>query len=191
MAARLSRFVPVLAFAAALHGCAAGGGLFATQARLGYEGDVRPLEEVAVVMGDGVVTFVGVNGKPLDQHRRLGPRLWAGGFLLIDVAPGPNVFELCFSYATPAGSPGPGGPGGPAYRYEASPRYGGGPAYTSGFCRETVAVTLDAERGRIYQARFRPLRGTLWTADFVDVTEARRADIAERRRELAGYVPER
>lgn len=29
-----------------------------------------------------------------------GPEVWAGGFLLIDVAPGVNAFELCFSYST-------------------------------------------------------------------------------------------
>lgn len=191
MATRLSRFAGLSLLAVLLQGCATLGNLFATHARLAYDGEVRPLDEVAVVMGDGVIRFVKVNLKPLDEHRRLGPDVQAGGFLLVDVMPGRNIFELCFSYSTPAGSPGPAGAYGPAYSYGAAPNYGGGPTYNAGFCRDTVTVTLAAERGRIYQAQFRPLRGNRWTAEFVDVTDARRADVAERRRELAGYVPER
>ncbi|MFZ5555239.1 MAG: hypothetical protein ACOZDY_00725 [Pseudomonadota bacterium] len=114
-----------------------------------------------------------------------GPDVWAGGFLLIDVAPGVNAFELCFSYSTLAGSPGPSGGCGTAYNYGASPSYGGGPTYNTGYCRETVTVTFQAERGRIYQARFRPLRGNFWTADFVDVTDVRKADITDRRSDPA------
>ncbi|HSO06903.1 MAG TPA: hypothetical protein VLW45_06670 [Pelomicrobium sp.] len=172
--------------AAGLAGCS-----HVMQARLAYEGDARPPEQTAAVTDDGVIRFVAVNGKPLADYRRLGPEVPAGGSLLIEVLPGPNAFELCFSYATPAASPGPAGAYQPDYAYGANPSYGGAPAYNTGFCRETVTVMLDAQRGRIYQARFRVQRGNRWGADFVDVTDARGADIAERRRELARYQPER
>lgn len=188
---RSTAAVAALVLAASLAGCATLGNPFATYARIAYEGDVRPLDEAAVVIGDGVIRFMKVNRRPLEQYRRVGPEVLAGGFPLIEVLPGPNTFELCFSYATPAGSAGPTGGYATAYSYGAGPNYGGGPTYNTGFCRDTVTVTLDAERGRTYQAQFRQLRGNSWTAQFVDVTSSQGADVAQRRRELARHEPRR
>lgn len=192
MSIRLPGFRLLLAvLAAGAVGCSHVDGLSSAQARLAYEGDVRPPEQAAAVTGDGVVRFVAVNGRPLAEYRRLGPGIDAGGFLLIEVLPGPNAFELCFSYATPAGSPGPAGAYQPAYTYGAAPNDGPGPAYNAGYCRETVTVLLDARPGRIYEARFTPQRGNRWSVDFTEVTDARGADLAQRRRELMRHRPQR
>ena len=140
-----------------------------TVVRLAYDGDPRPLSEVAVVMGDGRITFLAIDGLSPSHYRKLAGNAIAGiaGGLQVDVLPGTHEFELCYAYKETVGI-----------------NARGQPIYQNYQCNSSIQLTQVAEAGKIYQITYKDSGRRLWTAEIADVTEKYRERMQASREKL-------
>lgn len=147
-------------------GCATVSNLFLPRVTLAYEGKPRPVEEVGVLFGDGVLKITKIDGVAESDHRRM-EAIQAGGWGQIDLLPGEHSIEFCFRYEESAGTD------------------SFGKSMTkSRYCRSGHVAKLAVEKGRVYQAFLREEGGSRWRVDFEDVTLKRKSDVVESREKL-------
>ena len=146
--------IPFLFIIAILTGCATIVSL-TTVVRLAYDGDPRPLSEVAVVMGDGRITFLAIDGLAPSHYRKVAGNAIAGiaGGLQVDVLPGAHEYELCYAYKETVGV-----------------NAMGQPIYQNYQCSNSLQLTQVAEAGKIYQITYKDAGRRRWTAEIVDIT---------------------
>ena len=140
-----------------------------TMVRLAYEGEPQPLDKVAVIIGDGRISFHSIDGAPPKHYRKLvGNALAAvGGALEIDVLPGTHYFELCYNYKETVGVTSTGQPINNTYQ-----------------CESTLRASLDAEAGKIYQFFHVDAGRQRWKVEIKDVTEKYQVRVQKAREKI-------
>src|SRR5450830_205514 len=75
------------------------GVLYSKYVDIGYDGDIKPFEEVGVVTTDGIVKVQSVDGKSMDQYREYKTSgFYPGGRYQLHLLPGLHTLTLSFHY---------------------------------------------------------------------------------------------
>ena len=127
-----------------------------TMVRLAYEGEPQPLDKVAVIIGDGRISFRMIDGKSASHCRKLAGSVLAviGGSLEIDILPETHDFWLCYEYKKTIGV-----------------TSAGQPIYNTFRCETNLQASLIAEAGKIYQFFQRDAGHGRWKVEIKDITE--------------------
>lgn len=73
------------------------GFLYSKYAYLGYDGDVRPIEDVGIVTTDGLIRIQSVDGQPMSHYREFkASGFYSGGRYQLHLLPGTHLLKMGF-----------------------------------------------------------------------------------------------
>lgn len=73
------------------------GGLYSKYLVIGYDGDIKPIEEVGIVTTDGLIQVRNIDGQPEGAYRKLkSGGFYSGGRYQLHLLPGTHVLKVGF-----------------------------------------------------------------------------------------------